>query len=53
LLAWRESVKAGRFVCTDVLAKVCAGKDADTQICLHLADDLDSMVDGEVRLLDI
>jgi len=33
---------------TNVLAKVCAGKNADTQVSLHLADDLDGMVDGKV-----
>jgi len=33
---------------TDVLAKVCAGKNADTQVSLHLANDLDGMVDGKV-----
>jgi hypothetical protein len=38
---------------TDVLAEVCACEDADTQVCLHLADDLDGVVDSEVRLLDI
>jgi hypothetical protein len=48
LLAWQENVKAGSSVYTDVLAKVCAGKHTDTQVCLHLADDLDGMVDSEV-----
>jgi hypothetical protein len=35
-------------VFTDVLAKVCAGKNADTQVSLHLADDLDGVVDGKM-----
>lgn len=41
----RERPKCGH---TDVLAKVCASKDANTQVSLHLADDLDGMVDREV-----
>lgn len=33
---------------TNVFAKVCASKDANTQVLLHLADDLDSMIDGKM-----
>lgn len=33
---------------TDVVAKICAGKNADAQVCLHLANDLNGVVDGEM-----
>jgi hypothetical protein len=33
---------------TDIVAKVCAGKNANAQVCLHLANDLNGVVDGEV-----
>lgn len=44
----RTNVKTAGLSFTDILAKVCAGKDADTQVLLHLADDLDGMIDGKV-----
>lgn len=49
-MGYRRSgnLKEGESVRTDVVAKVCAGKDADAQVLLHLADDLDSVVDGEM-----
>lgn len=36
---------------TDVVAKVCAGENANAQVLLHLSNDLDCMIDGKMCLL--
>lgn len=36
---------------TDVVAEVCAGENANAEVLLHLSDDLDRMVNGEMCLL--
>lgn len=47
---WKEPEKR-ECVHTNVVAKVCAGENADAQVLLHLSDDLDRMVDGKMCLL--